>query len=37
VDALAPNVLKEGAFLRPVDLPETEIVLVSGGHLSVFF
>jgi len=34
VDALALDVLKEGALLRSIDLPETEIVLIDGGHLS---
>jgi hypothetical protein len=28
------DVLKEGALLGPVDLPEAEIVLVDSGHLS---
>ena len=31
-DALAPDVLKEGALLGAIDLPEAEIVLVDGGH-----
>jgi hypothetical protein len=36
-DALPLDVLKEGALLWPVDLPEAEIVLVDGGHLGAFF
>jgi hypothetical protein len=35
VDALALDVLKEGALLWSIDVPEAEIVLVDGGHLSV--
>jgi hypothetical protein len=32
VNAFALDVLKEGALLRCVDVPEAEIVLVDGGH-----
>jgi hypothetical protein len=35
VDALALDVFKEGALLRSIDVPEAEIVLVNGGHLSL--
>jgi hypothetical protein len=31
--ALAPDMLKEGAFLWPVDVPEAEIILVRA-HLT---
>jgi hypothetical protein len=34
-DALALDVLKERPLLRAVDLPEAEVVLVTGGHMSV--
>src|SRR5262249_47195981 len=35
VHALALDVLKEGPLLWSIDVPEAEIVLVDGGHLSV--
>jgi hypothetical protein len=35
-DTLALNVLKEGALLWPVNVPEAEIIVTDGGHLSVF-
>lgn len=34
LEALSPNVLKEGALIGPVDVPEAEIVLIGGGHLN---
>lgn len=33
-DAFALDVLEEGALLRSIDVPEAEIILVDGGHLS---
>jgi hypothetical protein len=31
---LALHVLEKGSLLRAVDLPEAEVVLVTGGHMS---
>ena len=33
-NALALHVLEKGSFLRAVDLPEAEVVLVTGGHMN---
>ena len=33
--AFAPDMRKEGVLLGAIELPETEIVLVDGGHFSV--